>query len=158
MESQKLKSHPLEAECDRVVTDLGGDLTTMKHVTDTGTTYTFVFSAADDGGIAAYLALPVYVPSRSDNLFRLEFTVGEVEAEDLGRTIFTITLDMDLQRYSVLRVVPRTKDHRSFQIILQCVCAVDLVREGFIGSTVIAGLELAQFYRTEFLMSKSKVA
>lgn len=147
----QLKRHPLEAECDRVVTDLGGDLVTMKQSTDTGTAYDFVFNAENDGGIAGYLALPMYVPSRSDNLLRLEFTVGEVKTEEVGRILFAITLDMDLQRYCPLRVIPRTKNNRTYEIILQTVCNADAVRKGFLASTTILGLELAAYYKDEFL-------
>lgn len=151
----QLKRHPLEMEADRVVMDLGGDLSTMKYVTDTGTSYSFVFNTKNDGGMAAYLALPVYVPSRSDNLFRIEFIVSEVKAEDVGCILFAITLDMDLQRYTPLRVVPRTKNNQTYEIILQTVCNVDAVREGFIAAAVICGLELAELYRMDLLRTEA---
>lgn len=149
----KLKSHPLEIEVDRIVKDLGGDLAAMKHVTDTGTTYYFNWGV--EAEIAVYLALPVYAPSSAQNLFRVEFVVGEIDEGEVGKILFGITLDMDLQRYTALRVVPRTKDHRSYQIVLQCVCAVDTVQGAFLGSTLLTGLELAEFYRTQFLIPKA---
>lgn len=145
----KLKSHPLEIEADRIVTDLDGDLERMKQVMDTGISYNFLYASENE--IRVYLCLVTYVPTRSDNLFRLEFTVGEANAEDVGRILFAITLDMDLQRYNTLRVIPRTKNHRTYEIILQSVCNVDMVSEGFLSSTTIAGLELATCYRYEFL-------
>jgi len=154
----RLKPHPLEAEIDRVVTDLGGDLLTMKHVTSSGIMYNFIFNAENDGGVAAYFSLPTYVPTR-ENLIRLEFTIGDkIKAEDLGQILLAITLDQDLQRYNVLRVVPRSKDLRTYEILLQCVCHVGLVQGGFVATTIIAGLELAEFYRTEFLTSQKKAA
>ncbi|MBL7670750.1 MAG: hypothetical protein JNM39_09705 [Bdellovibrionaceae bacterium] len=157
MGNLRLKAHPLEQEVDRAVQNLGGNLLKMKYVTDTGVSYYFNFGV--EAEIEVYLALPIYVPTRPDNLFRLEFTVGDgVKAEDVGKILFAVTLDQDLQRYNVLRVVPRTKDHRSYKIVLQCVCAVDIVRDGFVASTILAGLETAEFYRTEFLTSQNKVA
>ena len=114
--------------------------------------YNFLFS-----GVATYISLPTYVSTNPDNLFRLEFSVGNVEAKDVGRILFTIALDMDMHRHLCLRVIPRTKDNRTYEIILQAVCAVDHVREGFIASTVIAGFELGEFYRNEFLSTEKAV-
>lgn len=150
----QLNRHPLEDEADHVINDLGRDLATMKSSTDTGTSYSFIFNAENDCGVVVYLALPIYVPSRANNLFRIEFTIGEVKTEDVGRILLAITLDMDFQGCTPLRVIPRTKDHWVYKIVLQTVCSVDVVRGGFLTSTVLTGLELAEFYRNEFFLDK----
>lgn len=141
----QLKSHPLEAEVDKVVEDLGGDLKTMKLVQDTGTSFNFNF-----GEVPTYIALPTYIPTRG-NVLRLEFVVGEVAAKDVGQIIFAITLDLDKERNCALRVVPRTKNEKSYQIILQTVIDVDQIRPGFAASTILLGADLAAFYRDDFL-------
>lgn len=143
----QLKPHPLEAEVDRVILDLRGDLAATKQIFDSGIMYNFSFN-----GIAAYISLPTYVSTNPGNLFRLEFTVGEVESTDVGRILIAISLDLDMHRHLGIRVIPRTKDNRTHEIILQAVCAVDLVREGFASSIILAGLDLTEFYYREFLI------
>lgn len=145
----QLKPHPLEAEVDRVILALRGDLKSTKQAFDSGIMYNLIFN-----GVATYISLPTYVSTNPNNLFRLEFSVGEVESTDIGRILIAIALDMDMHRHFGIRVIPRTKDNRTYEIILQAVCAVDLVREGFIASTVIAGLELGDTYKSEFLKTE----
>lgn len=149
----QLKPHPFEAEVDRVILDIGGDLAAIKQVFDSGIMYNFIFN-----GVTAYISLPTYVSTNPDNLFRLEFTIGNVGFEDVGKILITIALDMDMHRHLSLRAIPRTKDNRIYEIILQTVGAVDLVRDGFAASATITGLELAEFYQTEFLRGQRKVS
>lgn len=141
-----LKPHPLEAETDKIINDLGGDLTKMKEVFDTGTMYRLNW---DD--IPLYIGLPTYVPTRASNIVRIEFTLDEVAAKDVGRILFAISLDQDMNRNFPNRVVPRTKDERTYEIILQSVCEVDLVREDFVSSTILYAADICRLYRDEFL-------
>lgn len=142
----QLKQHPFEAEVDKIVQDLGGDLLKMKSILDSGSQYNFLFS-----DIPCYVGLPIYVPTRTNNVMRMEFIVGEVDANGVGQILFGVTLDMDKERNCPLRVVPRTKNEKRYQIILQAVVDVDQVQPGFTASTILLGAELACFYREEFL-------
>lgn len=148
-----MRPHPLEEECDRIITELGGSLAAMKQTHDTGCLY----NGGTAFGVSLYMALPLYLPTMSQNLFRLEFTIGEVDQKEVGRILFAITTDLD-QRYFPLRVVPRTRNDQNYQIVLQCISDTNLVQAGFISSIVITALELAEFYRTEFLQDQKKVA
>lgn len=143
----QLKPHPLEAEVDRVITDLQGSLHEMKEAFDSGTIYRFNFDK-----IPVYISLPTYVSSRSDNLIRIECKIGVVDAKDVGRILFAIALDFDTSRHHPIRVVPRTKDQKVFTILLQFVCALDLMQTGFIAQTILYSADLAGFYRDEFLV------
>lgn len=144
--------HPLETEVDKTLKNLQIDLKTAKHTTGTGILYQFEF-----GETSSYVALPTFVPSVHDNLVRAEFTVGVVGGKDVGRLLHAITLDFDMHRHHPIRAVSRTKDDREHKILLQFVCALDLMRSGFVAMTILFGLELAQFYRDEFL-SQSRSA
>lgn len=143
----KLKSHPLEAEVDRVIKDLGGDLSTMKLIQDTGVSYNLCFDE-----IPCYIALPTYVPSRLDNLVRVECEIGSINTKEVGHILFAITLDFDMHRHYPIRVVPRTRDAHTYRILLQFVCSVNFMQVGFLAQTILISTELAVFYREEFLI------
>ena len=145
---QMLKRHPFEDEIDQVIRDLGGDLAQMKQADSTGTMYRALF-----GSHLLYLALPTYVPGRNDNFLRIEITVGQIAAAEVPQLLLAISKDFDVSEHCPLRVIPRTKDHKA-EVLLQCVASADLVKQGFIASTVIWGIELAQRYREEFLGQK----
>ena len=143
---QKLRPHPFEQEVDRLIRSLEGTLSEIKNNFDSGVLYNFLFAE-----IPCYLALPLYVPSRNDNLIRIEFTVGRLPLEVVAQILFKVGLDFDMNRHCVLRLVPRTKNHKVYELILQVVANADLVQAGFVSGTILYGLELAQYYRDEFL-------
>ena len=142
----RLQSHPFEPEVDKMLSSLNVDLKVAKQIFETGTMYHFTFI-----NTPAYISLPTFIPTCHDNLIRLEFTIGTVEANEVGRLLFAVALDFDMHRYHPLRIVPRTKNKKEYEVLLQTVCPADLVKNDFIAATVLYGVELAEFYRQEFL-------
>lgn len=149
--SKKILSHPFEAETDRMIVDLKGDLRKIKINFDTGASYNFVFDE-----IHCYVALPTYAPARNENLMRIEFIIGEVSVSDVPQILFKASLDFDMNCHCFLRLVPRTKDGSTYEMVLQAVANVDLVQSGFVASAILYGLELAQEYRQQLFTGEER--
>lgn len=142
----QLKAHPFENEVDKTLQTLEIDIATAKNIFDSGAMYRFIFNEA-----LCYIGLPTYLPTSERNVMRFEFIVGEFAAKDVRQILFAITLDLDKERNCAMRVVPRTKNEKNYQIILQAVVEAEQIQPGFAASTILIGIELAEFYRNELL-------
>lgn len=142
----KIRPHPFESSIDDFLIRLGIELKAVKEIFDSATSYHCIFN-----GIEVSIGLPIYVPSSSSNLVRVELTFGKSKTVDAGRILFAIMQDMDHNQHIPLRTVVKNLNTNESIILLQFVGQVDGFSAEYLIDILISGLDLADFYREHFL-------
>lgn len=148
-----IKPNPFLEKVESMLTTLGLDTEKAKQVVPNGILFNFLFNDRP-----VYVCLPDRAPSTYSNICRIEAEVAELDKTDAARLVYGISIYLDTNDNTPVRVAAKQSKGQKVKILIQFVADLESLQHGSVASSLLHCCELADELRLEMVSDGQRIA